>query len=182
MSGSPERSVRNILVSSRLDSENHVLGIPVNLGPHLYHFLGFGTQIRDILIRHACGRFPVGELVPHTDVLDSHAHEGSSRPDTLVKQRIILTGVPVQVEYLGHGRVDAGRRPVDFHILLDGRPQRVHFLEVHVVAASMSVALEEQGGLVDTVDDPVTGNTLGVTGNAGKGGVEVADEHHVAGD
>ena len=71
---------------------------------------------------------------------------------------------------------------MDFHVLLYRRLELVNLIQVHVVTATVGITFDQQRSLVDTVNDPVAGDTIGVAGNAGKGSVKVTDEDHISGD
>ena len=93
-------------------------------------------------------------------MLGQHTHERSARPDAQVKQRIVLSRIPVEIEDVGHCRIYTWTWPVDLHVLFHGSPQIVHFIEMDVIPPTVSVAFDEQGDLVDAVDDTVTGDIL----------------------
>ena len=44
---------------------------------------------------------------------------------------------------------------MDFELILYGGRQIRTFIDEHMIAAAMGIALEQQSGLVDPVDDPV---------------------------
>ncbi len=63
------------LVASRLDPEDHVLGVSVNLEPSRTHGFGLRSQVFDVFIGHTAGGLTIRKAILEPQVLSAHTYE-----------------------------------------------------------------------------------------------------------